>query len=425
MLLDIALVTEALVNLLTFHVGASPEAGKVSPLTVTGQSPDKLQGDHTIGFYLYHITEDAQYQNVPAVSGDDPPVRYTPMGLTLHYQLSGHSDTVGPNAVETEQTMVGLAMKALHDYPVIDDTTVVAGKIVFPTSLRGAGNRLRITMQPVSASDSTHYWTAGAQPLRLAIYYQVSVVLIEPEPIQTRPGRVLKYGVFTFVRGAPHLDGSRSNIMFTIPGEATPRTVEVQPAQAPLGGQLVFYGTDLSGDQTTLLLKSSLFTDAIEVGVDWGVVATESAILATVQSLIGTITTVPGVYSASAKVIERRLMPDNSLRDFPKTSNDAPFLVTPLIQSIAPPDGSLVVVVTGGVFQDAAGISADAVDVFVGPQKLPLKAGAALNAGEYDLPDASTVRFRYPIAGLTTGSVVPFRLIINGAESTPIWVTVP
>jgi len=425
MLLDIALVTEAMVNLIDFHVSSSPESGKVTPLLVTAQPPDKLSGDHTIGFYLYHITEDAQYQNIPPISGDEPPVRYTPMGLTLHYQLSGHSDAAGKSGVETEQTMVGLAMKALHDYPVIDDTTVVNGKIVFPTSLRGEGNRLRITMLPVSATDATHYWTAGAQPLRLAIYYQVSVALLEPEPIQTRPGRVLKYGVFTFVRGAPHLDGSRSKVTFTVPGEASARTVEVQPAQAPLGGQLVFFGTDLAGDQTTLLVSSNLFTDAIEVGVDWGVVASESAIYATVQPLMGTRVTVPGVYSAAAKVIERRVMPDKSVRDFPKTSNDAPFLVTPQIQAIAAPDINQIVVVTGGVFQDAAGIAADAVDVFVGPNKIPLKAHPALNAGEYDIPDAGTLRFRYPIAGLTSGSVAPFRVIINGAESAPNWVTVP
>ncbi len=425
MLLDIALVTEALVNLINFHVTASPEAGKVTPLSVSPSPPDKLQGDRTIGMYLYHITEEAQYKNQPPVPGNEPPVRYTPMGLLLHYQLSGHSDVLGASGVETEQTMVGLAMKALHDFPVVDDTTQIKGQKVFPASLQGAGNRLRITLQPVTATDATHYWTAGAQPLRLAVYYQVSVALLEPEPLESRPGRVLKYGVFTFVRGAPQLEGSRSKVTFTIPGEASPRTVEVQPAEAPITGQLTFFGADLSGDQTTLLVKSARFPDPVEVGLDWGVVASEGSIVATVQPLLGAFATVPGVYSAAAKVTERRMMPDGSIRDFPKTSNDAPFLVTPRVTAIAPPDVSQVVVVTGGIFQDAAGIKADAVEVFVGAQKLALKAGGTLNPGEYDIPNAATLRFRYQIAGLASGAVAPFRVRINGAENAPLWVTAP
>ena len=106
MLLDIALVTQTLTSLIDKHVTSSPEASKVTPLSVSTQPPDKLQGDRTIGIYLYHITEDAQYKNLPPSSPDEPPVRFTPMGINLYYLLTGHSDLVGNTGVETEQTMV-------------------------------------------------------------------------------------------------------------------------------------------------------------------------------------------------------------------------------------------------------------------------------------------------------------------------------
>ncbi len=424
MLLDIALVTQTLTSLIDKHVTSSPEASKVTPLSVSTQPPDKLQGDRTIGIYLYHITEDAQYKNLPPSSPDEPPVRFTPMGINLYYLLTGHSDLVGNTGVETEQTMVGLAMKALHDYPVVDDTTAIGGVKVFPVALQGSDNRFRISLQPVAYSEAMTYWTAGSQPLRLALYYQVSVTLLEPEPAKSRTGRVLTYGVFAFVRGAPHLDGSKSTVAFTIPGETSPRTVEVQPAEAPVTGQIIFFGSDLAGDQTTLLLKNRRFADPIEVGADWGVVASESQIVTTVQPLAGAAAVVPGMYSAVAKIIERRRMPDNTVRDFPKTSNETPFVVTPRITAIAPPDISQRVVVQGGIFQDP-GIAADAVEVFLGPVKIPVKAGAVLNPGEFEVLDASNLRFRYPIVGLNPGTIVPFRLIVNGAESAPNWVTVP
>src|SRR5437016_4933419 len=104
MLLDIALVTQTLTSLIDKHVTSSP---------------------------------------------DEPPIRFTPMGINLYYLLTGHSDLVGNTGVETEQTMVGLAMKALHDYPVVDDTTAIGGVKVFPVALQGSDNRFRISLQPV------------------------------------------------------------------------------------------------------------------------------------------------------------------------------------------------------------------------------------------------------------------------------------
>jgi hypothetical protein len=424
MLLDISLVTQTLMSLVDKYVTTSPEAPKVTPLDVVAMAPDKLTGDRTIGIYLYHMTEDPSYKNLPPPSGDQPPIRYTPMGLNLYYLLTGHSDLPSNTGPQTEQTMVGLAMKALRDYPVIDGTTTVGGVAVFPTALQGTDNRFRIVLQPVQHNEAMTYWTAGSQAMRLAIYYQASVVLLEPERTTSRTGRVLTYGVYTFTRGAPRLDGSRSPVTFTIPGAVKPTTVDVQPAEAPTGGQISFTGSDLAGDQTTLLLKCAAFTDPIEVGTDWGVVSTDTTILATVQTLAGGVKIVPGMYSAIAKVTDQRLMPDKTLRDFSKTSNETPFVVSPLITAMTPPDPSLRIGVQGGIFQDPA-IAADSVEVFVGPQKLTRRAGAVLNPGEFEVVDPKNLGFRFPIAGLNPGTVVPFRLIINGAESAPRWVGVP
>jgi hypothetical protein len=425
MLLDIALVTETLISLIKKQIATSPEKAKVSPLEVSALPADKLTGDHTIGLYLYYMTEDPHYKNLESPGRDTPPVRFTPMGLNLYYQLTAHSDIAGGTGAENEQTMVGLAMKALHDFPVIDDSTEIAGVKVFPVALQGTDNRFRIVLQPLPHHEAVTYWTAGTLPMRLAVYYQASVVLLEPEPSVSRAGRVLTYGVFSFVRGAPFLEGSRSTITFTIPGESNPRSVEVQPAQAPVTGQLVFFGSDLAGDETTLIISGPKFKDGVDVGSEWGVVASDNQIFAAVALTLGVDTVVPGTYTAVARVVERRVMPDKTVRDFPKTSNAVPFVVTPRITAIQPPDLNQRVLVKGGVFQDATGIADDAVEVFVGSNSLPVKTGLALNPGEYEVLDAGNLRFRYPIPGVASGSTVPFRLIINGAESAPNWVTAP
>lgn len=424
MLLDISLVSQALVSLIDKHVKASPEAGKVSPLVVTSEPSDRLAGDHAIGIYMYHISEDPHYKNLPSPSDEEPPVRYTPMGLNLYYQLTAHSGLTGETATQKEQIMMGLAMKALHDYPVIDDSTQIGATKVFPAALQGTDNRFRITLQPVLATEAVNYWTSGQRPLRLAAYYQVSVVLLEPEKTTSRTGRVLAYGVYSFVRGSPRLDGSKSVVAFQIPGEASARQVEVQPAEAPIGGKLSFFGSDLSGDETTLLLKNTRFAAPVEVGIEWGVSATENQIFAVVQPKAGLTNILPGIYSAIAKVTTRRLMPDKKLRAFSQTSNESPFVVTPRIDGISAPSPAGIVTVTGAVFQDAD-LPADRVEIFLGAKAVPLKGGAPLNPGEFEVVNATTLRFRFPVAGLNSGEVVPLRLIINGAESAPNWVTVP
>jgi len=425
MLLDIALVTDTLMNLLRAQIATSPEAPKVSPLDVQALPPDRLTGDHTIGLYLYHITEDPHYKNLEPPGLDVPPVRFTPMGLNLYYQLTAHSDLLGSTGPENEQTMVGLAMKALRDFPVIDDDTQIAGTKIFPVALQGTTNRFRIVLQPVQHIEAMTYWTAGTLPMRLALYYQASVVLLEPEQSVSRVSRVLTYGVFSFVRGAPYLEGTRSGVQFTLPGATSISSVEVQPAVAPVNGKFVLFGSGLAGDETTLLISSLKFKDGVEVGSQWGVVASETQIFVVVGPALGVGTVVPGMYSVIAKVTEQRVMLDNTIRRFSKTSNATPFIVAPRIITILPPDLSQRVLVQGGVFQDATGIAADAVEVFVGSTSLPRKAGATINPGEFEILDAANLRFRYPVAGVDSGSTVPFRLIINGAESAPNWVTAP
>ena len=431
MLLNLSLVTQTLVSLIDKHIKASPAGAGIVGLIVNGLPPDLIEGDNSIGMFLYHITEDAHFKNAAPVSADTPPIRFTPMGLNLYYQLCAHSDNKKDPGIQRVHLLTGLAMKALRDFPVIDDSTEIAGLKVFPVDLQGTENRFRITLQPVPPIEAVSYWNPGELSLRLAAYYQVSVILLEPEKATRRTGRVLKYGIFTFTRGAPRLDGSRANVTFTIPGETSPTTVEAQPAETPVrnlvtntGGEITFFGSDLASDEVSLLLKNRLFAAPVEVGADWGVTSTEDRIFAVVQPTAGLEKVLPGIYSAIARVTTRRMGPDKKIRTFIKASNETPFVVTPRIDSISAPSVAGIVTVTGTVFQDAA-IPIEAVEVFVGANKLPLKGAGPLNPGEFEVLNATKLQFRFPIPGINSNETVPFRLIINGAESAPNWVVAP
>ena len=430
-LLDLSLVTKTLLNLIDKHIGSLPAAEKAklsSSWTVSPLPPDRLTGDHAIGVYLYHAVEDAYRKNLAPPGPDFPPVALTPMGLHLYYQVSAHSDALTDIGTENEQTLMGFAIKGLHDHPVVDATTQIGGFTIFPTDLQGTDNRFVIDLLPIQADQALQYWTPGSNAARFAVYYKVSVTLLEPEPARSRSGRVLLYGVYSFAGGSPRLDSSKSEVIFRIPGESADRTAQVQPAEAAVGGKISFSGSNLAGDSTTLLIKNARLAQPIEVGNDWGVLANDSEIRIVAQPNLGTSPTLPGVYSAIAKVTETRRMPDNSVRAFPKTSNEVPFIVTPNVKIVptTPPADVLLHIITldGGVFSDPA-LPPTAVQVFVGPNSLTRKVASSLAPGEFEVVNAAQLRFRFPVAGTNSGDTALFRVLVNGAESAPNWVTVP
>jgi hypothetical protein len=420
-LLDLSLVTKSLTTVIEQVLKASPEATKYTPLTVSSLPPNKLTGDHTVGLYLYHAEEHPSFKNAPPAGGDVPPVRFTELGLNLYYQLTAHSDILETSA-EMEQLLMGLAMKALHDYASIDDQTKVGAVTVFPSELIGRGNIFRVVLLPLLAHEAPNYWTAGSQPLRFAAYYQASVAFMEAEKPVIQPSRVLTYSVAAFSRATAYLETSQSTVTFTYPGELTPRSVDVRPAQTPVTGRLTFSGSGLAGDATTLLIRNRRFAGPVEVGSEWGVSATDSTITAVVQAMADGLVVLPGVYSAAAKIVLNRLGPNNMPKAFGFTSNEAPFLVTPRIDAIA--TVGAVVTVSGGIFQDPA-IGDGDVQVLLGTTAVQPKAGIALNPGEFETPNPSTLRLRWPAAGFQTGDRVSLRIIVNGAESAPVWVTAP
>jgi hypothetical protein len=421
-LLNVSRVTTALTNLLRLSVTASPEWSAADTLEVSPLPPDKLKQEREIGFYLYHITEDPQYKNLPAPGDSNAPVRFSPMGLHLNYILTARWLSGGEEDPLMAQKLMGLAMKAFHDVPLVDDTTQINGSSVFPDDLKGSGNRLRVVLQPTPPSDAVHYWTAGSQPLRLASYYQVSVVLLEPEPETLRSGRVLNYGVHTFLQGAPRLHTSSNRITFTVPGETEVRILECRPAEVPVGGQVAFIGVNLAGTDTSLWLRDPGWGQAEKADpLQWSVSAAPERVLATVQDHIDSKAILPGIYTARVEVTTERTMPDGSVGQFRTSSNETPFAVAPSIKNIS--FLAREATVTGGSF-DPAALPGDAIQVFVGVGRLDRVEAATVPPGAFRVVSPTVLCVHLPTEA-KSGEAVPFRVLVRGVESAPAWIIIP
>ncbi|MFO1302107.1 MAG: Pvc16 family protein [Burkholderiales bacterium] len=430
--LDIALVTESVISLLqkkipTYGVVSAAPALVVSPLP-----PDLLKGPRMLGFYLYHVREEAHTKAQDWPIDDEVPQRYKPMGVALYYVLAARCETVGEaSATFLEQTLMGLALKTLRDFPTIDKTTTVTvggtPQPVMAGTLGNDANVIRLNLQPVQHQDAVHYWTAGSQPMRLAAYYEVSATLIEPERPSTRRSRVLAYGVHTFVRGSPRIDGTRNTVKFDIPGESSPREIELVPAEVTYNETLTVFGTDLKGDRTTLLLSHRDLTDPLEVDAPWNLATDGQSLTVTVRDAIGLTPLMPGTYGAIVRTVARRRLPDGSSRDFEFLSNESAFAIAPRIDvvTVAAVGDSRI---DGIGFDPALVTPATEVDLILGSERLTLRTTAgALAAGQFRVratPIPPFILFKFP-AGLASGDVVALRLIVRGAEAAPFFVTVP
>jgi hypothetical protein len=426
-LLDVSLVTETLVKLVDESIKVSPAWPGGQTADVSSLPPDQLAGDNALGIYLYHLCEEAAYKNQMWPTRPQPPMRFSPMGLNLYYVVSARSALTASLGPYREQLLMGLTVKALHDWPIIDDATIINGVSILHANLRDADNPLKIELRHVPANEAVSYWTAGSNPLRLSAYYEVRVVLLEPEEPATGGGRVLLYSVRAMVGGQPHLETSRSQVRFRIPGETADRVVEVQPALAApatgatSGTEITFMGINLTGDNVSLSIRARAWSDAVPLDAPWGVVSGGDRIFATAQTTASGRAVLPGPYTAFARVVKSLTQPDGTTTTVEQLSNDVPFTMVPAVTSFSAVVGGVFTTV-GATFQHAD-LDPGAVRVYIGEAQLSAGTSGSLLPGEFAVTGPAAIEMRFPAAAIA-GTFVPVRIMVNGAESLPKWIQV-
>lgn len=431
-LLDLSFVTRSLILLLEEAVAASPAWLPRPRPTISPQPPDKLPAD-SLGVYLYHLEEDPALKGLPAPvpgGGGRTPVRRTPMGLKLYYQLAtGVAED--DNGAYQGQLLLGLAVKAMHDFPVLSDSTEVGGVSLFESlGMDGEGNRFHLTLQAIPAKEAVSFWIAGKVPLRLAAYYQASVVLLEPEESSTRAARVTTLGLSSFVGGVPRLEASENRVTVQAPGVAAPQEVRLQPAEVAPGGRFELRGSGVTGEDVRLRLESHRWSGPKTAGDAWGVLAAPGRVLATARGEIGEgderVAVLPGLYSVSVEVHPASSSASGAGAASvagvkPMRSNRVPLTVVPRVDApLPPPDGDGVLTLTGGVFQHPD-LEPDEVEVFAGADKLAAGTAGALEPGEHAVVAPDAIEVRLPAEAMA-GGPVPLRVVVSGAESVPVWL---
>ena len=194
-----------LVTLLEANINGHLQEALGPDVTALPVRPDRIEPgvQNRLSLHLYHVTEDPYYKNAAGEGNDVPNIAKAPMSLCLFYILTAHHND-GQTAVDAlrQQEMMGMALKTLHDNPVITDRTTIPqsngpGIQILPANLRNRGNSIQVILRPVSPEDAVGFWATEDQQLTtLSAYYEVRVIFLEPERPRTVPGIVLSLGAF-------------------------------------------------------------------------------------------------------------------------------------------------------------------------------------------------------------------------------------
>lgn len=459
-------VTKALTDLLTQYIHANID--DVVPLIVTAVPPDKVDPKtNTLSLHLYHVAEDAYYKNALGAGNDVPNVAKAPMALSLFYILTAHHES-GADAhfdAETQQKLMGYALKTFHDVPVITRRTRFNGTPILDPEF--GSDPIQIILRRLTPEDALSFWNSEQQvTARLSAYYEVRVVMLEPEPPRTMPGIVLNLGTFVLQLGSPVLEGSQSQVRFKIPDinggsiqviEATPAIVTLDTSATPPAehNRLLLLGSNLTkGRSRSLFLKNSIWAELSppdgpvrETVVDptqnpdWSVDFQTDRVTVTLAPTLRHLKTdgtpvdlpvLPGFYSAFVRSVQDEKVISNELKRIVVSSNEVGFSVSPRIVGNDPPDlNGNIQINLGSEFDPLdVNLADDAIQVVVDGEVYtrpdpPNRVDPPVNEKEFFVANnpSNFIRINPHFPVVVTQSIAhPLQVTVNGASSAPFWI---
>ena len=462
-LADLSLVTEALTRLLAKYIQQRHSLGS-GELLVTGDPPDLLSEamrswnvSDALSVYLYSIEEDGYHKNLPGPPGNSPPVQFQEMGLSLYYLLTAFRQTEDPiqRPFQTEQRLMGYAIKAFHDYSTIDANTQIINDTetdpdpdpyVFPDSLRtnDSQNEFRLALHPVALDELNKVWTGISHPMRLSAIYQVGVVMLEAEEPKAFPIPVLTPNIEVRPFQPIWIQATESDYRITLSGQRIERLVTSPVASIPVGGAFRVLGFGFGGAGVHVYLQSSFWSDPSYVEItDWIIAGTRSDQRMELQ--------------VADSVSERHIVPGSYQIYFQKgqdISNFATVNIAPIIgrfdsegnplldnesnalPDIVPSSGPVTTLfsIYGGPFIIGGDIRS--VEVFLGSNRLtPVAEEPSLpppepGPGQFRIVAGEPDRIEVMHPVITDSNVdypiqVPVRIVVNGIGTPPArWLEV-
>lgn len=200
-------VTRALGQLIESQIKRSVATAKVTLLP----PGDTLPEDVGVNLYLYRVVESPFARSQPwRGDGSHGPSGRPPLALQLHYLLTplGKASEATAGSGDVTHTMLGVAMVALHEHPVLNDVHIAGfdADTVLSQHLRDSFEQVKVTLSAVGIEELSKIWATINKPYRLSVAYEASLVELVPDREPAAAGAAVtraRVGVVTL--GQPQL----------------------------------------------------------------------------------------------------------------------------------------------------------------------------------------------------------------------------
>jgi len=214
-------------------------------VAVTTTPPLEEDDRIRINIFLYRAVESAPLKNqtLPTRDSQGRPINQPILSLDLHYAVTAYA-----TGDQQSEMMLGCAMQALHETPVLDRAlihqvlTLDAGaNSLVESRLAEQIENVRIRHRNLPEEAFTRLWSTFHVPYRLTAFYEVSVALIQSD-LETRATMPV------FARPVPISHGTL--------GPWTPTLFQANPSTAMAGETVTLAGIGLTGQNVQIQVES-------------------------------------------------------------------------------------------------------------------------------------------------------------------------
>ncbi len=255
-----AAVTTVLRARISAYLTSSGVSSGIGGATVTAMPPDRVrtgaQEANGLNLFLHRASRNQGWANAgpPPTSAAGDAVAATPFGANLHYLVSAY----GQDPLSHE-ILLGHAVAALHEEPVLargdirralapspPDPTIPAA--VSSSALADQVELLKITLSSPTSEELSRFWASFSAPYRPSLFFDVSVVLVDPMRGFRAPLPVARVGATATDLNIPVVDSVAADGPTSTPITAT--------------STLVITGRHFTGDGLQVRVGTSVATPA-------------------------------------------------------------------------------------------------------------------------------------------------------------------
>jgi hypothetical protein len=145
-------------------------------MIITLNNPEEMTRNNAQGvsLWLYRLVRDEDLLNRPDRRVTTSNFQMPPLPLRLHYLVAAIVDRTAAGSADTEQTILGKVLQALHDHPLFSGADLQG-------AFTGTNIQFRVRLETMSLEELTRVWEALDRAYQLSASYEISLVDIDSE----------------------------------------------------------------------------------------------------------------------------------------------------------------------------------------------------------------------------------------------------